>query len=78
MKSFYKECEVEMTAVYVLPAKERLTPRVEIHCENITKQHLLTTKKLSSLPEKLSCSARRWRGNGLMRMLNDETHPRVH
>jgi hypothetical protein len=45
MKSFYKNCEVEVTAVYELPAEERLTPRVEIHCENITKPHLLTTKK---------------------------------
>jgi hypothetical protein len=45
MKSFYKKCEVEVTAVYVLPAKRMLTPRVEIRCENITKPHWLRTKK---------------------------------
>ena len=45
MKSFYKKCEIEVTAVYVLPAKERLTPRVKIHCEKIPEPHLLTTKK---------------------------------
>jgi hypothetical protein len=45
MKSFYKKCEVEVTAVYVLPAKRMLTPRVEIHCENITEPQWLTAKE---------------------------------
>ena len=45
MKSFYKKSEVEVTAVYVSPAKRMLTPRVEIHCENISEPQWLTTKE---------------------------------
>jgi hypothetical protein len=45
MKSLYKECEVDVTAVYVLPAKRMLTPRVVIHYENITGPNWLTTKE---------------------------------
>ena len=45
MKSFYNKCEVEINAVYVLPAKRMLTPCVEIRCENITKPYWLTTKE---------------------------------
>ena len=45
MKWTYKECEVEVTAVYESQGKKRLTPTVEIRCKDTGEPHLLTTKK---------------------------------
>ena len=45
MKSFYKRCQIKVTAVYISPAETMLTPHVEIRCENITVPNCLTTKE---------------------------------
>ena len=45
MRSYYKKCEIEVTVVYVSPAKRMLIPRVEIQCENIFEPQWLTTKE---------------------------------
>ena len=42
----FQKCEIEVTAVYVSPAKRMFTPRVEIHCENIPEPQWLTTKEI--------------------------------
>ena len=45
MKWTYKECEVEVIAVYESAGVKRLTPTVEIRCKDAGETHLLTTKK---------------------------------
>jgi hypothetical protein len=64
MKSFYKECEVDVTAVYVSPAKRMLTPRVEINYENMPKPQWLTTKEHFQVCER-SRAIRRDDGTGM-------------
>ena len=44
MKWFYRECDVEITAVYDTAAKVMFTPTVEIMCKAVAKPHILTTK----------------------------------
>ena len=76
MKSFYKKCEIEVTAVYVSPAKRMLTPRVEIQCEKITMPHWLTTRETfkSAREAELfgAMMARKW----IDENISDTAHPR--